>query len=41
MKEEERQKLILKMKLEEKRLRREGKVDEAAALLGIVFYLYS
>ena len=32
--ERERQARLLKLKREEKRLRREGKLDEAAALLG-------
>ena len=32
--ERERQQKLIKLKLEEKRLRREGRYDEAAALLG-------
>nr|XP_006823325.1 PREDICTED: trichohyalin-like [Saccoglossus kowalevskii] len=37
MSEKERQAKLMKLKLEEKRLRREGKFDEAAALLGDSF----
>ena len=34
MSEQERQRLLMKKKLEERRLRREGKMDELSRLLG-------
>ena len=34
MSEKDRQRKLLELKLEERRLRQEGKMDEAAALLG-------